>query len=130
MKVIYFVRHAEPNFDNHDDKNRELSFKGLIDRNNVTKYFENIEIDKIYSSPFKRAIDTIKPCSEIKNLNINIIDDFRERSVGKWIENFDEYAQKQWDDFNYKLDGGENLNEVQVRNINALSDIIKNKNIT
>ena len=26
--TIYFVRHAEPNYDNHDDRLRELSEKG------------------------------------------------------------------------------------------------------
>lgn len=127
MKTIYLVRHAEPNFENHDDKSRELSFNGLIDRNNVTKYFENIEIEGIYTSPYKRAVDTIKPCSENKNLNIILVDDFRERAVGRWLENFDEFAQKQWSDFNYKIENGENLNEVQVRNIRALSDITNKK---
>ena len=29
MTTVYFVRHAEPNYDNHDDMSRELSKKGL-----------------------------------------------------------------------------------------------------
>ena len=31
MTSIYFVRHAEPNYRNHDDLTRELSTKGLQD---------------------------------------------------------------------------------------------------
>ena len=31
MTNIYFVRHAEPNYSNHDDLTRELSTKGLQD---------------------------------------------------------------------------------------------------
>lgn len=27
--TVYFVRHAEPNYNNHDDMTRELSAKGI-----------------------------------------------------------------------------------------------------
>ena len=30
MTNIYFVRHAEPNYNNHDDLTRELSPKGFV----------------------------------------------------------------------------------------------------
>ena len=36
MTHVYFVRHAEPNYENHDDSSRELSSKGLADRVLVT----------------------------------------------------------------------------------------------
>ena len=39
MTTIYFVRHAEPNYNNHDDILRELSEKGLKDRELVTDFF-------------------------------------------------------------------------------------------
>ena len=29
MTTVFFVRHAEPNYDNHNDMIRELSSKGL-----------------------------------------------------------------------------------------------------
>ena len=38
MTTIYFVRHAEPNYENHNDMLRELSSKGLMDRELVTNY--------------------------------------------------------------------------------------------
>ena len=38
MTIVYFVRHAEPNYKNHDDMSRELSDKGLIDRKLVTEF--------------------------------------------------------------------------------------------
>ncbi len=36
MTKIYFVRHAQPNYNNHDDRLRELTPKGLEDRKKVT----------------------------------------------------------------------------------------------
>lgn len=32
---VYFIRHAEPNYDNHDDISRELSPKGLQDSQQI-----------------------------------------------------------------------------------------------
>ena len=29
MTKVFFVRHAEPNYDNHDDRSRELSPRGM-----------------------------------------------------------------------------------------------------
>lgn len=31
MTTLYFIRHAEPNYNNYDDLTRELSPKGLED---------------------------------------------------------------------------------------------------
>ncbi|EGL48830.1 hypothetical protein HMPREF9964_2041 [Streptococcus dysgalactiae subsp. equisimilis SK1249] len=28
--LLYFIRHAEPNYDNHDDVTRELTEKGIV----------------------------------------------------------------------------------------------------
>jgi 2,3-bisphosphoglycerate-dependent phosphoglycerate mutase len=43
----------------------------------------------------------------------------------EWIENYEEYSKKQWDDFSYKLKDGESLEEVQKRNIEELEKILK-----
>jgi 2,3-bisphosphoglycerate-dependent phosphoglycerate mutase len=51
-------------------------------------------------------------------------DDFRERSVGAWVDDFRSFAQSQWTDFDYKLEGGECLREVQQRNISALQEVL------
>lgn len=73
MTTVYFVRHAEPNYDNHDDSSRELSNKGLKGRKLVTKFLLDKHIDVIVSSPYKRAIDTIADFAETSNLKIEIL---------------------------------------------------------
>lgn len=40
MTKVYYVRHAEPNYDNHDDALRELTLKGLDDRKLVTEFWQ------------------------------------------------------------------------------------------
>lgn len=123
---VYFIRHAEPNYDNHDDMTRELSEKGLKDRVLVTEFLKDKQIDAVLSSPFKRAVDTVRDFAEKSGLEIEVVEVFRERRIDNcWIEDFKGFCKKQWEDFNYKLSDGECLQEVQARNIAALKDVIK-----
>jgi len=106
---------------------RPLTDKGMADTKRVTKALKNRNIKAIYSSPYKRAYDTVKDLAEATDLEINIVEDFRERKVGNvWVDDFTAYSRKQWADFDYKLEHGESLREVQKRNITALYDILKN----
>lgn len=43
MTVIYFVRHAEPDYSNHNDVERPLTEKGLSDRRLDSVWIEDIE---------------------------------------------------------------------------------------
>lgn len=125
MTHVYFVRHAEPNYNNHDDLTRELTEKGLRDRELVTAYFMDKQIDVVLSSPYKRAVDTVKHFADTYGYSITTIRDFRERKVDSdWIEDFDAFTRQQWADFNYKRSDGETLFEVQKRNIDALQKVL------
>ena len=59
MTTVYFVRHAQPNYDNHDDLSRELTPKGLQDRMKVVEILKDEPIHAVFSSPYKRAVDTV-----------------------------------------------------------------------
>lgn len=126
MTTIYFIRHAEPNYENHDDLTRELSEKGMKDRELVTKFLMDKDIALVFSSPYKRAVDTVRHFAELKGLEIHTVKDFRERRIDSgWIEDFTAFCKAQWDDFDYKLSDGETLNEVQKRNIASLNNLLK-----
>lgn len=133
ITTVYFVRHAIPNYNNHDDMSRELTEQGLRDRKLVTDFLSDKKISVALSSPYKRAVDTIKEFADVNNLQIQIIYDFRERKINsEWIEDFNAFCKKQWEDFDFKLSDGESLREVQSRNINALNnalEIYRGKNI-
>lgn len=125
MTTVYFVRHAEPNYENHDDWSRELSAKGLEDRKLVTAFLMDKEIDLVLSSPYRRAIDTVLDFAKRTGMGVTIVDEFKERRVDSgWIEDFDSFCKKQWEDFSYKLSDGECLKEVQNRNILALNRVL------
>lgn len=125
MTTIYYVRHAEPDTTEHNDEIRPLTVKGMEDAKKVTEFLIEKNIDVFLSSPFKRAVDTIKDCAEKLEKEIIINYAFRERKIADaWIEDFNSFSMKQWNDFDYKLSNGECLREVQERNIKALEEVV------
>lgn len=130
MTEVYFVRHAEPDNNIKEDSIRPLTEKGLKDRLLVTDYLQSRKIEHIYSSPYQRAVDTIKDYADKNSMKIICIDDFRERKIDSvWIDDFKTFSINQWKDFAYKLNDGESLKEVQDRNIKALNGLLdKHKN--
>lgn len=122
MTTVYFVRHAQPNYDNHDDLTRELTARGLADSRRVTALLWDRGIDAVLSSPYKRAADTLRDFAEARGLAIRRVDGFRERKVGSaWIEDCEGFCRRQWADFDFRLPEGESLREVRARNIDALN---------
>ncbi len=84
MTTIYFVRHAEPNYENHDDLERELSHKGLRDRALVTQFLSDKRISVVLSSPYKRATDG-ESLSEVQKRNIAALQSVLKTYQGKNI---------------------------------------------
>lgn len=129
MNKVYFVRHAKPDFSVKEDLIRPLTEEGVNASKKVKMFLKDKNISKIYSSPYKRAIDTVKELSDFLHLDIKVIDNFRERKIcDEWIEDFNKFSENQWNDFNYSLDNGESLKEVQDRNIKELHKILNKYN--
>ena len=127
MTTIYFVRHAQADNKNRDALMRPLTESGMQNRHLACDYLADKQIDAALSSPFLRAIETIRPLCDKLNLPIRIIEDFRERrSDSNWDRGTDFVAllKRQWANFSYTQSDGEPLNEVQDRNIAALQAVL------
>lgn len=124
MTELFFVRHARVLY-THDDRTRPLSKQGQASVPLVTEAFKSIHLDGIVSSPYDRVLDTIQGVASDKGLKIEQYDDLRERKVAhEFIDDFQTFTNKQWSDFDYHLDGGESLREVQDRGIRVLKSIL------
>lgn len=66
----YFIRHAEKNRVNPDDKNPTLSFDGYQRADRWKKVFKNIKFGAIYSTDYTRTKETAKPTADANNLPI------------------------------------------------------------
>lgn len=124
---IYFVRHCEPDYTNHNDMERPLTDKGRADAEQIAGFFADKNVDVVMSSPYKRAVDTVKGIAESIGTEVITDDDFRERRVsdGSWVDDIGDFAARQWKDFSYRMKHGESLGEVQKRNVDALNRAIE-----
>lgn len=124
MKQIYFIRHS---LKDRQIKKQDapLSQEGQSLAKLLPAVFSDIAVDTIYSSPYIRSIDTVKPIAESKGLPIIIKDSLGERKVGTSVTPVDNFAVTQWNDFDFKLENGESLNEVKIRLLAALDDCLK-----
>ena len=62
--TFYLIRHAEKVRTNKTDRDPALNKKGIIRAQNWKEYFINKDISKIYSTNYKRTLETVKPIQE------------------------------------------------------------------
>lgn len=125
MKTVYLVRHASAEGQPIDAPLTEQGRKQALA---LVEFFKQKEIDLIFSSPFKRAIDTIKPLSDSKK--INIIEDSRlgERVLSTVsFEDWRDKLKQSFDDFDLVFEGGESHTAGMERAKSLLEDILCSK---
>ncbi|MEH7883037.1 histidine phosphatase family protein [Bacillus sp. JJ1609] len=125
MKTVYLVRHASAEGQPID---APLTEQGRRQALALVEFFKQKEIDLIFSSPFKRAIDTIKPLSDSKK--IKIIEDSRlgERVLSTVsFEDWRDKLKQSFDDFDLVFEGGESHTAGMERAKSLLEDILCSK---
>lgn len=132
MTNFYFVRHAHSTY-TPDELNRPLSEKGYIDATRVTKLLKTEEIDIVVSSPYKRAVQTVGGIAEYINIDVEIIDGFKERTLTTVpAKDFTLAITKVWEDYNFSWEGGESNFMAQKRGVETTYNLLekhKDKNV-
>lgn len=134
MTIIYFMKHSEALKYNNVSNNDSLQLqneKWILTNNGEEIAKEKSKLDElqnfdiVFSSNYVRAIGTAKYFTTDK---INIDERFGERKFGinNWDELPNDFEEKQFNDFNYKIGNGESINEVIKREEEALNDILNN----
>lgn len=132
MKTIYLMRHSEvlkPKNVNNSDSLQLQNEKWILTTTGeklAQEKSESVELsdfDLVISSNYVRAMLTAKYFTKEEVL---IDENFGERKFGikDWNELPNNFAEKQFNDFDYKLPNGESLNEVIQREYNSLINIL------
>lgn len=66
--ILYIIRHADPDYENNT-----ITPFGWEEAHALADYMKDITIDKIYTSPMGRAIDTATPTCKIKGMEPTIL---------------------------------------------------------
>ncbi|MGE7988081.1 histidine phosphatase family protein [Lysinibacillus fusiformis] len=124
MTVLYFVRHAHADY-SEDEYRRPLSLKGIKDVERVTSLFNDQRIDAVYSSLYKRAIQTVQGIAKYHDVPIQTVDALKERQLANGaLENFREALQRVWQEPSFAWTGGESNQQAMTRAVQSLQSII------
>lgn len=123
MTKVFFVRHAQPDFSHADDRTRPLTAEGEADSKIVVEILKDKKIDLFYCSPYKRSVSTIQEAANYYGMEIQTDERFREREKGK-ESNTHELIRKRWENRDFHEEGGESINIVQARNVEALKELL------
>jgi 2,3-bisphosphoglycerate-dependent phosphoglycerate mutase len=122
---LYFVRHAHSVY-TPDELERPLSGEGANAVKKVTELLKNENIDQVISSPYKRAIQTVKGIAVLIGQEVVIENDFRERKLsGKTEQDFQSAINKVWEDESFSFEGGESNNVARERGVKATIQVLE-----
>ncbi|AIQ49479.1 phosphoglycerate mutase [Paenibacillus sp. FSL R7-0273] len=123
--ILYLVRHAESPYIAGMELERGLSPKGQQDAERVKLILHNEKCDHFYSSPYERAISTIRPLAEERGQDIQLIDDLRERTIGDIAgTGFYEAKHAVYKDFTFSFPGGESSATAQKRAVRVVEQLL------
>ena len=109
-KTVYLVMHCQAT---GQERDAELTEEGKEQAKELRRFFEKRNIKHIISSPFTRAIQSIKPTADSRGLQVEIDDRLAEhRLISKNIKDWLERLKESFRDMNLKMAGGESSREV------------------
>lgn len=125
MTTFYFVRHAHAKWIPTEE--RPLSASGLEKARDVGRILKPYPIDAIYASPYRRAFQTVEPLSEQVGLEIDIVDELRERQLAGThfdeVEEFSAAIDAVWQDPHFAHPGGESNMVAQQRGVALINGL-------
>jgi len=111
MTTLILVRHAQSAPDpSLPERDWPLSDKGRAQAAALAPVLAELGIEALVSSPYIRAVETLRPYAEAASLPIEVDEDLCERRLGGWIENpaeVEEAVRRMHADLDFSLAGGE-----------------------
>jgi len=123
LSRLYLVRHAHARWE--EDEARPLSSQGRRDATRVAALLESSSPVCIYSSPARRAIETVQPLADRKGLAVVCLGDLRERELPEQApQEFEAAVRASWERPGVGVGGGEPNHVAQARGLRALRTML------
>ena len=138
MTNIYLVRHGQTAWNKEEifrgRTDIPLNEAGLNEAELAANYFKGMKIHAIFSSPLLRAWQTAQKIAQLHHLEAQPLQGIMDMSFGNWegyshleVKEKDRERYRQWKEEPHllKILGGESLDEVRIRGMAALEDVIR-----
>ncbi|MBB6454620.1 2,3-bisphosphoglycerate-dependent phosphoglycerate mutase [Salirhabdus euzebyi] len=120
-KFIYLVRHCEAE---GQDSKAPLTAKGFHDSLQLVEFFKGYPIERVISSPYTRAEQTITPLAKALNKNVELDVRLQERVLSSSnLPSWQEKLEQSFEDLDLKFDGGESSREAMVRANSVIEEV-------
>lgn len=123
MNKLILVRHSETEGQHEDSP---LTKHGVRQSQVLAQFLDRsgYDINKIISSPFLRAIETIKPFAHKKGLTIQTDDRLEERILShEPLDDWEEVLHDTFQDHDLKMNGGESSKEAKQRVLSLIEEL-------
>jgi 2,3-bisphosphoglycerate-dependent phosphoglycerate mutase len=128
MTTLILVRHAQSAPDPAlPERDWPLSETGTRQAASLPAVLAELGVDALASSPYLRAVETLRPYAESVALAISLDEDLRERELGGWLPNpanVEEAVRRMHVDLDFKLEGGESGHACIARFEAALGRVV------
>ena len=133
ISTVYLLRHAETQPDpDIPEPDWALSSRGRQQALDLIPVLEELGVDVITSSPYLRAINTVRPFADRLGLEVTVHPDLRERKLIEGMApDFRALLRKTWEDFQFAAPGGESSAACQARVRRAINELTtRNQGLT
>ncbi|MGD7054329.1 histidine phosphatase family protein [Sutcliffiella horikoshii] len=122
-KNIYIVRHCQAQ---GQPAESQLTKKGFKQAAELAVLFSNIQINRIISSPFLRAIQSVEPFSKEMNISIELDERLAERTLSSvnlpdWMDKL----KATYEDMELKFEDGESSREAMDRIVTVVEEALE-----
>jgi len=123
MKNIYLIRHCAAE---GQEPEALLTDQGIQQAIDLAAFFEKRKVDRIISSPFKRAIQTIQPLASERDIVIEMNHQLSERVLStRNMPDWYEKLRETYENLDLTYEGGESSREAANRVIEVVDEVLK-----
>jgi 2,3-bisphosphoglycerate-dependent phosphoglycerate mutase len=122
----FLIRHAESAPDPALAEARwPLSDRGHAQARALADDLAGRRIARIYSSPYLRAVETVRPLAARLGLEVELVDELRERKLSEgMIRDHVAVVERSWSDRDFALPGCESARAAQARAVAVIERLL------
>ncbi|MFS0674770.1 histidine phosphatase family protein [Ornithinibacillus sp. 179-J 7C1 HS] len=126
-KKIYVVRHCQAK---GQEVEAELTDEGVKQARKLVEFFSKIKVDRIISSPYRRAIDSVGPLAKEKDLSIEMDDRLSERVLStQFFTDWREKLKATFEDLDIEYPGGESSRQAMSRGLEVIQELSEGEQV-
>ncbi|MBE4910403.1 histidine phosphatase family protein [Bacillus luteolus] len=123
-KTLYFIRHCSAEGQPFE---AELTEEGKEQAQQLVRFFADIPIDLIISSPYVRAVQTIEPFASSRHLKIETDERLGERVLSSGVlEDWLEKLRLSFENLDLFFEGGESSSQAINRSKEVIDELLMN----